>query len=161
MRCFSLSVLLVGLLAPVAVVRADVPPERVVNVCDGHKAGDACGLGGVCRDSTCCHKKHVSATIQHYESLKPLGEQNLDIISPPETCSPCLACEASGPPAPTTPPPAVTGQTPPAPAPAPAPAAQGCTVAAGAGSPATTGLLLGALLGLTFVRRLRRVAVAR
>lgn len=153
MRPFSLSVLLVGLLAPVAVVRADVAPERPVNACDGHKAGDACGPAHVCRDSTCCHKQHVSVTIQHYESRKPRSEQNPNIIDPSETCSPCLACEASGPPAPTAPSPDVTGQTPPA----PAPAAHGmCTITAGAGGPATTGLLLGALLGLAFVRRLRR-----
>lgn len=171
MRRFTPLVLLAGLLAPIAVVSADVPPERPENVCDGHKAGDACGTAGVCRDSTCCHKKHVSATIQHYESRKPRNEQNPDIINPPEICSPCLACEASVPPAPsappaaattpppaaTAPPPAASGETPPASAPAPAPAPRGmCTVAAGAGGHEATGLLLGALLGLTFARRLRR-----
>ncbi len=162
MRLFVPLVLLAGLLTPISVASADVPPERPVNACDGHKAGDACGPSRVCRDSTCCHKKHVSATIQHYESRKPLSEQNPDIIDPPETCSPCLACEASGPPAATTPPlaattspPAATGETPSVPAEAPAPRGM-CTVVAGAGGPATTSLLIGALLGLTLVRRIRR-----
>jgi hypothetical protein len=152
--------------------RADLVIPREANPCDGKKAGDACGVGSVCQQGTCCTQRHVSATIQHYESQKPLDQQDPNIINPPETCSPCLKCEAAAQPdaAPDLAPPALDAApdaTADAGSPAPAvpstpaaapPANKGgmCASApwsseAGAGS-----LLLGALLCAGLVRRRAR-----
>jgi len=132
-------------LTPLA--RADLAPEPVYNPCAGKKVGDPCD-GGVCKDSTCCTTQHVSATLQHYESRKPLAEQNQDIINPPETCNPCLACEAQP-----------VAATPPAPPATPTkPAATGggmCTVAPWPDDLGAAGLLLGVML-YTGLRRSRR-----
>jgi len=154
-----------GFLLPFAIARADVPPVERPNPCRGRKAGEACETSGVCRESTCCEKRHISATIQFYESRKPRDQQNPNIIDPPNECSPCLACETpSQPPTPIPTPPPVTptAAAPAAPAAPTAPVAPdepaaatqrgACAVAPGTGN---VGLILGGLLTLGFVRRRR------
>ena len=137
--------------------RADVPPERIENPCDGKKAGDPCDPAGICKEGSCCTTRHVSATIQHYESRKPLSDQNPDIINPPTTCSPCLKCESvpvTNVPVPAVPP-APSDKTPPS-APSKPAAANGamCTVAPGPGDLDAAGLLVAMLFaGLMRSRR--------
>lgn len=142
------------LLTPSA--RADVPPERIPDPCAGKQSGDPCEPSGACKASTCCTTRHVSATIQHYESRKPRDQQNQDIINPPTTCSPCLACE----PQPIRPPPDPPASPPTdAPvSPASPPAATGsamCTVARWPGDLGAAALLMSTLL-YTRLRRPRR-----
>jgi hypothetical protein len=127
-----------------AVARADVPPDegRPPDPCARKQKGDECGPAKVCVDSTCCRRKHVSATLQHYESRKPNPDP--DILDPPEVCSPCLACEGSGA--------AVKPETPAAPAVSPTPTPAATPTPAGAWGE----LLLGALLLVGVARGRRR-----
>jgi hypothetical protein len=127
--------------------RADVPPPPdPPNPCDGKSAGDACGTGGVCQPGECCKTRHVSATLQHYESRKPLDQQDPDIVNPPSVCKPCLKCE--WPAVPAAPP--VTPEAPrvvaEAPAPAPAKSDSMCTVVPRPGDAGAAGMLLATLL---------------
>jgi hypothetical protein len=153
--------------------RADMPPEPPPpSPCATKSVGDSCGPAAICKEGSCCTKKHVSATIAHYESQKPIHEQDMDIISPPETCRPCLVCEAQTPgpastPAPTlAPAPAPEFHATPAPAPAPtpepaaAPSGGACTIDPHRGDPGALGLslLLGGLLLAARPRRATRPA---
>ncbi|MDC0721545.1 hypothetical protein [Nannocystis bainbridge] len=161
-RALTMTVLL-ELLLP-AVARADVPPPpEPPNPCADKQAGDSCSPSGVCKEGECCKRAHVSATLQHYESMKPLDQQDMDIVNPREVCSPCLRCEvasstpvveAKTAPVETKTTPAVEAKATPATTPQTEAKSSGCAFA---GTGDGTGLLAVALLGLELVRRRRAV----
>lgn len=148
----SPALLAAALLCP-SFARADVPPPPdPPNPCDGKKAGDACDTGKVCEPGECCKRRHVSATIQHYESQKPLEQQDPDIINPPNVCKPCLKC---APAAAAAAPPDAPKQVVDAGAPPTSKGGSMCAVASRPGDAGAAGLLLGVLL---FARRRSRRA---
>ena len=109
----------------------------------------------MCKEGECCKRAHVSATQQHYESMKPLDQQDRDIVNPREVCSPCLRCEvASSTPAVEAKATPVETKTTPATTPQTEAKSSGCAFA---GTGDGTGLLAVALLGLELVRRRRAV----